>query len=68
MSLTPTPKSPEVDGALKALGFDRLGAIKAEVCTGCAESVGVDSFDDELSQREYRISGLCQKCQNWMFA
>ncbi len=26
-----------------------------------------DSFRDELSEREYHISGLCQKCQDKIF-
>jgi hypothetical protein len=40
-------------------------AIDTNVCVSCGEDV-VD-FDDPLSQREYQISGLCQKCQNSVF-
>lgn len=32
---------------------------------GCGEPA--EHFDDETSRREYRISGLCQKCQNAIF-
>ena len=27
----------------------------------------IDKFRDELSQREYRISGMCQVCQDEVF-
>ncbi len=41
---------------------------KAEgVCPFCGVEVDEDSFRDELSLKEYRISGLCQKCQDEMF-
>lgn len=42
---------------------------KARVCVpapiGCGQPVG--PFRDELSAREYQISGLCQKCQDSIF-
>lgn len=36
--------------------------IEEGVCTQCSEEVV--EFKDELSAREYKISGLCQKCQD----
>ena len=34
------------------------------LCPFCAKTVHYREFRDELSQKEYRISGLCQKCQD----
>jgi len=36
-----------------------------DVCVTCGGEVG--EFRDELSQKEYRISGMCQKCQDSIF-
>lgn len=44
----------------------RREAIERHRCmpppTGCGEPA--DEFEDALSEREYYISALCQKCQN----
>ncbi len=32
-------------------------------CKGCMREVLANSFDNEISKREFEISGLCQKCQ-----
>ena len=37
-------------------------SLNNNICVQCGEDVGV--FDDELSEREYNITGLCQKCQD----
>lgn len=37
----------------------------AGLCPTCSEPVG--EFKDELSRREYDISGMCQKCQDSVF-
>jgi len=66
----PSTKSEGVEKGIKALlGADRRDAILADRCQpkpiGCgAQIVG---FRDELSAKEYTISGLCQKCQDSVF-
>lgn len=49
--------------------FGRTTAITNDRClpapTGCGGPA--TEFKDELSRREYRISGLCQKCQDEVF-
>lgn len=35
-------------------------------CVCCGKSA--DTFRDEISKREYRISSLCQHCQDEVFA
>lgn len=36
-------------------------------CPFCVKKVHIREFRDELSRREFRISGLCQKCQDRVF-
>ncbi len=36
-------------------------------CPFCAEVVNADSFKDELSKKEFNISGMCQGCQDEFF-
>ena len=64
----PTEKSPEINEAIIQLtGIDRLSAINTKLCGWCNLTVAADSFKDELSLKEYRISGLCQDCQDRMW-
>ena len=42
-------------------GRDRHG----DVCVTCGGPIG--EFRDRLSEREYKISGMCQKCQDSVF-
>lgn len=37
------------------------------ICPFCKEKIITMDFKDELSRREYEISGLCQKCQDKTF-
>ena len=50
---------------------DRREAIAEGRCIqvpmGCGEDFSMSEFRDELSQKEYRISGFCQKCQDSVF-
>jgi hypothetical protein len=39
--------------------------IQNKVCPTCKEKVG--EFRDELSEKEYTISGMCQECQDSVF-
>lgn len=65
----PTFKTREINDFLDSLnpnGLKREDSIRSGVCTWCGgEIIG---FDDELSEREYCISGMCQKCQDETFA
>lgn len=36
-------------------------------CPGCGVEVDAGGLKDELSRREFRISGLCQACQDSFF-
>lgn len=62
----PNAKSPGIESFLdNLLGVSRRGEILADKCVGCRESAG--EFRDDLSRREYSISGLCQSCQDKIF-
>jgi hypothetical protein len=42
--------------------------IEAGQCPFCGEVIeGPEDFRDELSRREYSISGICQACQDRIF-
>lgn len=36
-------------------------------CPSCAKVIKTDEFKDQLSVKEYVISGLCQDCQDLVF-
>jgi hypothetical protein len=68
--IKPTDKAPEMEQALTSMfGFNRRANIEAQRC--CPPPIGcggvATSFKDELSRREYAISGLCQGCQDGVF-
>ena len=60
------------DTAVKLFGRSKVLAVAGNQCVKCGASVvlskdgGLD-FRDELSEREYGISGLCQTCQDGIF-
>ena len=65
---TPTVKAPALESAISAItGVDRREAITSKTCTCCGSAVTLDSFKDELSLKEFHISGMCQTCQDSVF-
>ncbi len=62
-----TEKSPEIDALLTTItGKDRVETIQANKCTTCGATDL--KFKDALSTKEYTISGMCQECQDKVFA
>jgi hypothetical protein len=63
-------KTMQMEKALDSISeqlFDRsrsLSMFNLE-CPTCGGTIS--KFRDELSEREYRISGMCQKCQDEVF-
>jgi len=43
-----------------------LERLKEHKCTGCNEEIS-GKWKDELSWKEYNISGMCQDCQDNIF-
>ena len=53
---------------LRELGFSKeIDAVEKKICPFCGKPINFEDFRDEESLREYRISGLCQKCQDDFF-
>ena len=61
-----TPKDYSIDAALGALtGKDRVETVADGKCMTCnSPDMG---FKDDLSRKEYTISGMCQSCQDSVF-
>lgn len=64
----PTPKAKPIEDFLEG-NFGRTSSIRADRCIpapiGCGKEI--KGFRDELSKKEYQISGLCQECQDSIF-
>lgn len=48
-----------------SIDLNFIDNIKKGLCTSCGTNI--ESFKDEKSLKEYRISGMCQSCQNSVF-
>ena len=59
------PLPPDLSKPIFALMPHLADRIMNGVCTYCA--VTLDEFRDELSAKEYSISGMCQTCQDKTF-
>ena len=66
--MKPTQKSPAIEQLLETMS-GRTSSITAMTCVkvpiGCGKPI--TGFKDPLSEQEYRISGLCQACQDAFF-
>jgi len=58
---TPSRKSLSMEQFLE-VAFGRTTAIKNDKCVLCGGDA--KEFRDEVSEREYSISGMCQECQD----
>jgi len=66
MKIVPTEKSKEIEDLLTNMaGISRQEAAEKNICTWCKNPI--TEFKDKLSKKEYRISGMCQKCQDDTF-
>lgn len=64
--MKPSEKSPELDKVITEIfGIDRIKTVKANKCVFCGSPA--EEFRNEISRREYTISGLCQICQDFTF-
>lgn len=69
--MEPTPKAPAINDLLNRISDDnRVQAIQSDRCInppmGCGQSISA-GFRDQISTKEYTISGLCQNCQDRIF-
>ena len=62
----PSSKAPAMDLIISAImGKSREIQLASQLCMTCDGKA--DSFRDELSVKEYSISGMCQVCQDQIF-
>jgi uncharacterized CHY-type Zn-finger protein len=53
---------------MRSAGFSKeVDLVELGRCPFCQVRINLEDFRDELSIKEYRISGLCQKCQDDIF-
>jgi hypothetical protein len=53
---------------MKALGFEKeMKMVEKGRCPFCGRKVCLSDFSDERSRREFKLSGLCPRCQREMF-
>ena len=55
------------DLAQKSFGRKRTESIEGDICVACGAKAPPESFKDDLSRKEYTISGMCQSCQDGVF-
>lgn len=56
------------ESIMRQCGFNKeVDLIKKGYCPFCKRQVNVTEFKNEISKREFRISGLCQICQDETF-
>ena len=70
--MEPTKKNPQIDALLSSIifnGKDRVTCIQEGTCVTCddAHDIKATSFRDDISKKEYSISGMCQSCQDDVF-
>jgi len=46
---------------------DYLKLVDLGKCPFCKETIDFNDFKDDLSRREFEISGLCVRCQEMTF-
>lgn len=46
---------------------DKYKLVNDDKCISCENNISESDFKDELSKKEYSISGMCQKCQDLVF-
>ena len=53
---------------MKKMGFGKaVEAVEQKKCPLCAKDIKMEEFKDKISKVEYKISGICQKCQDNIF-
>ncbi len=56
------------DNIMTQMGFGKeVEDVHNSICPACKNAVDPNSFRDDVSRREYKISGLCQTCQDEIF-
>jgi hypothetical protein len=59
--------APQLSAGVTKMFPDAQAFVNQNKCPLCQRSISAQSFRDELSRKEYSISGLCQACQDKTF-
>jgi methyltransferase-like protein len=64
--IMPTERSPELQDCLDKMTEGMFGRKQSSaVCVTCgSDAVKTEDFKDALSEKEFSISGMCQRCQD----
>ena len=60
-------KKPDVEKPAFQIFPAAKDAVEANLCPFCGKEIKEADFCDDLSKKEYGISGLCQDCQDDVF-
>ena len=52
---------------MKKMFPDEFELVQLGKCPFCKKDVLAEEFKDALSMKEFKISGICQKCQDKVF-
>ena len=53
---------------MKKCGYGKeVELVEQNKCPLCKKDINQNDFKDELSKKEFTISGMCQKCQDEIF-
>lgn len=53
---------------MRNAGFgDHIDSVEKGLCPFCKKEIDFNGFKDELSRKEFKISGICQQCQDDTF-
>jgi len=53
---------------MRQAGFsDEVDKVEQGLCPFCSEEIDMDDFREPINVKEYKISGLCQDCQDEIF-
>ena len=67
--INPAPKHPEIENLLEkvtqTMGMPRSTAFSQQKCVTCKGDAS--KFKSALCEKEYSLSGMCQKCQDNFF-
>jgi len=56
------------DKIMQQCGFGReVREVREGICPNCQKPVDENAFKDAVSLAEFKISGLCQHCQDEVF-
>ena len=52
---------------MSAIFPEETKRVEQGLCPLCGKEVKEEDFKDELSKKEFKISGMCQSCQDSIF-